>query len=75
MSAVATRFVAAEVRHFALNRARAQAHSAALITVVTYEGFLHAGGPVLVEVVDSMVAVDSMAVVGVVDQHTREQSE
>jgi hypothetical protein len=31
-----------------------------------YEGFLHAGGPALVAV-DSMAAVDSTAVVGVVD--------
>jgi hypothetical protein len=57
-----TRFVAAGVRHFTPNQARAQAHSAALIAAVMYEVFLHAGGPALA------VAVDSMAVVGVVEQ-------
>lgn len=63
---MATRFVAAGVPHFTLNQVRAQAHSAALITAVTYEGFLHAGGPALAVAVVSMVAV-FMAAVGVVD--------
>jgi hypothetical protein len=68
---MAMRFTAAGPHRFTLNQVRAPARSAALITAVTFEAFLPAGGRVLAAVV-SMAVVSMleavMAAVGAVDR-------